>query len=74
MCMSALSTGRRLAYVFGAGSDLSELRTSGVSEIKRVDKKNAPRAIKKDKINSYVLILQSTALQSRSPSRVLRWT
>ena len=33
--MRALSTGRRLAYVIGAGSDLAEPRISGVSEIRR---------------------------------------
>ena len=35
--MHALSTGQRLVYVFGAGSNLAELRISGISEIKRVD-------------------------------------
>ena len=35
--MRALSTGWRLAYVFGARSNLAEPRISGISEIKRVD-------------------------------------
>ena len=48
--MRALSTGRRLAYVFGAGSDLAEPRISGVSEIKRVDRKECPAGDQKYKI------------------------
>ena len=40
--MRALSTGRRLAYVFGAGSNLAEPRISGASEIKHVDRKECP--------------------------------
>ena len=35
--MRALSMGQRLAYVFGAGSNLAEPRISSVSEIKCVD-------------------------------------
>ena len=56
--MRALSTGRHLAYVFGTGSNLAELRISGISEIKHVDRKECPMGDQKDKIkNPYVLIL-----------------
>ena len=40
--MRALSMGRRLAYVFGTGSNVAEPRISGVSEIKRVNRKKCP--------------------------------
>ena len=73
--MCALSIGRCLAYVFGAGSNLAELRISGVSEIKHVDQKKCPVGNQKDKIkNPYVLILQSSSLLSWSPSHTLHWT
>ena len=35
--MRALSMGQRLAYVFGTGSNLAELRISGISKIKHVN-------------------------------------
>ena len=72
--MCALSMGWHLAYVFGARSDLAKPGISGISKIKHVDQKECPVGDQKDKINSYVLILQSMALLSWSPSHVLHWT
>ena len=52
--MCALSTGWYLAYVFGARSNLAELRISGVSKIKHVNRKKCPAGDQKDKIKTHM--------------------
>ena len=60
--MRALSMGRHLAYVFGAGSNLAEPRISGVSEIKCVDRKECPVGDQKDKIKTHTVCPDPTIL------------